>query len=316
MPINYSFGASEFRQLQPVVYDSTNTIVPYGQPSSDRNGYQYIASTTNAVNGSLTISGTYTNETGITVTINSSIDTQWRVFGDIETEQSGTINAGVDIITGLTLSGNHGIKKIFLQLGTGTDRATHYQGSIDYQAPSICAPRWNTGSFIDSSFRNHNPSTGNIVCALYGDGSGTTVTAYTKNRSGYNSGTCDIANMNVEYISSYENNGNNTFPYTTVPANTIYVLLSGSHITTTAGISLSSCSAVIGSGENTIFTTAFQPAQFNMRSPNAIIDNIHMDGFHNGQGGNHGARNNNGIFAANSFNATINNIKAFRYNYG
>lgn len=65
---------------------------------------------------------------------------EYRIFGDIETAITGTIDPNADIFTGLTLTSTTGTKTIILQIWSGNNRTTHYTDSIEYQqaiAPTI-----------------------------------------------------------------------------------------------------------------------------------------------------------------------------------
>jgi hypothetical protein len=65
-------------------------------------------------------------------------------------------------------------------------------------------------NFITSGFWNLNPFSGDIIKALYG--SGDEGTAYTRNRSGYNSGSCLNSGMSVVYIPAYAGAGIDQIP--------------------------------------------------------------------------------------------------------
>ena len=89
--------------------------------------------------------------------------------------------------------------------------------SSDYTGSILLLSTRNNDNFIDSTFWATNPSSGDIINALYGDGSGgTDTTAYTKYWTG---NFCLTSAMTVSYISP----GINTIP-ASPSANTIYVL--------------------------------------------------------------------------------------------
>lgn len=229
LPIAYAFGGREHTQAQPVRYDANTTLTGYGISSApigtpDRTPANFIASDITPISGSLTIDeGNDTYTSGINLTFTATTTGEWRIFGDVMAEITGTINAGQIIHTGITLSGDYGIKTILVQFSSGTNRATHYAANIDYVLTD-CASRRNNKKFIDDSFRSHSDITqGNIVCALYGYPEDP-ITAYTKNRSGYNSGTCFNSGFAIEYISGYNDIG--SFPYSSLSGNMIYILAS------------------------------------------------------------------------------------------
>jgi len=87
--------------------------------------------------------------------------------------------------------------------------------------------------------------------------------------------------MDVKFL----NPGTNVIP-NTLSSNTIYVLNSGSYIynyTNSDAISMADCTAILGSGDVTLYT---QNAKDNMIYANAddniIIDGITIDGINNG----------------------------------
>ena len=67
-------------------------------------------------------------------------------------------------------------------------------------SPDINGNTWDNANYLNSNFWNYNPSTGDIITALYG--SGDEGSAYTTNWSSYTSGSCLSGGMNVEYISA------------------------------------------------------------------------------------------------------------------
>jgi len=96
--------------------------------------------------------------------------------------------------------------------------------------------RNNQSSFLNQSFWNANPTTGDIITALYGSGNEWTI--YTSNWTGYNAGSCLTSWMNVAFTW--------VIP-TTISAHTIYVISSGTY-NLSAPITMNNCSALISSG--------------------------------------------------------------------
>ena len=180
-----------------------------------------------------------------------------------------------------------------------------------------CASRWDNDNFINDYFRSQNPTTGNIVCALFGNGSSTDTTAYTKNRGQYNPSSCSP--MSVEYISGYDEIGN--FPYSALSGNTIYVLGSGSHITTSQIDFSGDCSAIVAEAPATLYSaTPISSMLYNHNRKDNIIDGVAIDGLNDGLGNPHTSNQYNwnaGIYTDPSVkNMTINNTKIFNNRYG
>ena len=80
---------------------------------------------------------------------------------------------------------------------------------------------WGNSHFLDDSFRDSNPTTGQIITALYGS-SLTDKTIYNANWSG------NCQPTSVIYVQPYAISGLNSMP--APAANTVYVLNSGSYI--------------------------------------------------------------------------------------
>ena len=106
------------------------------------------------------------------------------------------------------------------------------------------------------------------------------------------------------------------FPYTTLAANTIYVLESGAHILQGYNYITSNgdCSAIVGKPQTTLYTQQSISYQYyNPGFKNTIIDGVSFDGYNDGLGGTHGSST-LGVFI-NGQNATINNSRIFNYYY-
>lgn len=135
------------------------------------------------------------------------------------------------------------------------------------------AQSWNNSNFIDSTFRAGNPTSGQIVAALFGT-VWNTGTAYTNH---WVNNTCNPAAMQVVYVPT--NDLNNT---PNLAANTIYVLEGNQTLTQSINAN-NDCIAVVGSG-NIIMdhNTALTPTNsfFRAISANAwlIIDGIESVG--------------------------------------
>ncbi len=145
--------------------------------------------------------------------------------------------------------------------------------------------------YLNSTFWNNNPASGDIIKALYG--SGDEGTAYTQNRSGYNSGSCLNAGMTVEFTW--------VVPTTTI-ANTIYVINSGTY-DVMSSIDLENCVSFISSGTVIISGWMATVPVINVISKtNIIIEKIQVNG------------NNTGhywLFINGWFNATVKDFQAY-----
>ena len=80
----------------------------------------------------------------------------------------------------------------------------------------------NNANFLSGAFWDNNPTSGDIIKALYGSGGGQT--AYTQNWSGYTFGSCLSGGMNVITTGILP---------TTLADHTIYVIASGTYTITT-----------------------------------------------------------------------------------
>jgi len=119
-----------------------------------------------------------------------------------------------------------------------------------------------TNNYIDNTFRNQNPTTGDIFDALY---SGTT--AYTKNMSWYNETSCIKGNMNfIELTWNFENI--KVLPQL-VTWNTIYILSWWKYAVIDQMIFSGNCIALIGKWEvEFLWKTNTIDAKY------SIVDNI------------------------------------------
>ena len=120
--------------------------------------------------------------------------------------------------------------------------------------------------------------------------------------------------MSVEYISGYDEIGN--FPYSALSGNTIYVLGSGSHITTSQIDFSGDCSAIVAEAPATLYSaTPISSMLYNHNRKDNIIDGVAIDGLNDGLGNPHTSNQYNwnaGIYTDPSVkNMTINNTKIF-----
>jgi Leucine-rich repeat (LRR) protein len=176
---------------------------------------------------------------------------------------------------------------------------------FEYSPPmEICHPGRDNQNFITKDFRNLSPSSGQIICALYG--SGNEWTAYTQHRSGWDGSQCSGFDINVIHT------GNLPATFT---ENTIYVL-TWEQVIVPSTRNLANCSAVVSeniSGTNLYSSSQLWWADPMIKSVNnsyTILDNINIDGRNNGSWGVH-SKNIYGIYADIFKNNTLNNIQAF-----
>ncbi|HMT27238.1 MAG TPA: hypothetical protein PKD96_02965, partial [Candidatus Absconditabacterales bacterium] len=155
---------------------------------------------------------------------------------------------------------------------------------------------WASNSYLNQTFRDDAPTSGDILRALYGDGITPGATIYT---SGWDA-SCDTGVMNVVYVDSYEMNPIVNPLLKNFVADTVYVLQSGSHLISEVSTGAGTCIAIIGSGNVTIYSTGllsnisvidapfFSRSQFMFdASSRVIIDNIKFDAINDGLGGTH-----------------------------
>jgi len=95
----------------------------------------------------------------------------------------------------------------------------------------------NSLHFLDDSFRESNPTTGQIIKALYGSGLNDT-TIYNAHRSD------NCQPTKVVYVQPYAVSGLNSMP--APAANTVYVLNSGTYIFSAARGLAGNCISIIG----------------------------------------------------------------------
>jgi hypothetical protein len=166
--------------------------------------------------------------------------------------------------------------------------------------------------FITPTFRDNTPNTGQIISALYGDGTGNTDrTAYSQLWTGV---ICNPASMNLVYLTG----GYNKIPDSLI-ANTIYILSEGDYIEQTY-TNMNTCSALIGIGNVKISTNRYQDYTVRMAYKNEIVDNLKLDGSHSGSNLKettiHG-RNAYGVVidGTNTTNNTINQVQSYNHSY-
>jgi hypothetical protein len=170
---------------------------------------------------------------------------------------------------------------------------------------------WNNENYLTTGFRTSNPSTGEVINALYGDlTGGVDKTIYTDYRTGVS-----CTGMSVVYLTA----GVDTIPSTLV-TRTIYVLAPGKYIRTNS-IAMNACSAIVGSsGDVQLYASrgnsylSYLIATFS-NSKNIIIDNIKFDGYNDGTGTTH-PNISYGIYGDKINNSTINNISLENFFYG
>ncbi len=287
----YSYWSQVSTQTQPVRYNSW--VVEYY--SWDWDSSKYIWWDDKILSGSMEVVWNTTLDPNIILTFTSVNNLNWRIFGNILSEKTWTINANSSITTWVTLSlaEAKSDKDIFVQFWTWEDY-THYYDTIRYISWACLFSR-NNDNFIDQTFWDKNPSTENIICALYWSW-WSDKTAYTENRSWYNN---ECLNNTVIYT--------NTLP-TTLLSNTTYILASWNYNISSI-INFNNCWAFISSGTATITSTTSSNYIYINSRKNNIIDNIKINWNNN--------NNTNGIYINTQSNYnTLNNIQTYNNTNG
>lgn len=161
---------------------------------------------------------------------------------------------------------------------------------VSIQSRPMTLARSSNEDFLDSSFWTSNPTTGQIINALFWDGTGwSDSTIYTQYRTG---NFCNTNSMNVAFITG------GLFTGWSLTGNMIYVFDSGSY-SLFSPLSFSGCVAMVGSGDVTFgFTWAIIGNITGVQ--NVIIDGIDFLG----------DSNQNGLFIHNSTWFTLHDIQA------
>ncbi len=177
-------------------------------------------------------------------------------------------------------------------------------------ATSVFAINWSNTQFIDSAFWAQNPTSGDIVAAVFGSNSlAPTATAYTQN---WSSNAClGGSAITVQYV------GTDSLPQL-LTSNTIYVLTGNQALTGTVTF-LGQCIALVSSGGQyglTKGTNGILGINNSMlyanNAQNIILDGIFLDG-HNASLNADAGFYIDGT-AVNHF--TINNIYGSNFGYG
>ncbi|MFZ2151185.1 MAG: right-handed parallel beta-helix repeat-containing protein, partial [Candidatus Absconditicoccaceae bacterium] len=188
---------------------------------------------------------------------------------------------------------------------------------------TFAANPWNNNNFINDSFWRNNPSDIVIKEAIFGNASDNK-TAYTQER---NSNVCSTGTINIVNVQNYATSGVNSL-IQTLTANTIYVLNSGTYITSGQISYGGSCIAVIGKGTTKMYSSialnsgASISAMFKSNGKdNIILSNLSIDGLNDGLGtyrfnGSLISGNSYGIYFYNTKNANINYINSYNNRNG
>ena len=142
---------------------------------------------------------------------------------------------------------------------------------------------WQRWAFLNADFRSQSPTTGNIIYALFGDGT-TWSTAYTRNWTG------SCIPTSIQHLLSSFNGG-------PLNANTIYIINSGNY-TLSSNITFNgNCIALVGSGDVII---NWSNKSISVNTNDVIVDNIQLYS---------GSSTTAGFLINGSTNATFNNIQ-------
>ncbi len=179
-------------------------------------------------------------------------------------------------------------------------------------ATSVFAINWSNTQFIDSAFWAQNPTSGDIVAAVFGSNPlAPTTTAYQQN---WDTNSClGGSAIAVQYVAT------NSLPLQLNP-NTIYVLTGNQSITGTVTF-VGPCIALLSSGgqygltnaapSNTGLGLATSNAMlYATNAQNIIIDGVSLNGYNALLNANFGLY----ISSANAKNFTINNVSGTRSN--
>ncbi len=280
--MSYLYGADIFKQTHIIKDDGTNGNHAYSWSNLSFDATKYIAEVNVLLNWSLLVASgqTYTFDTGIQVQLTVAEPADYVLSGDFEESPiTGTlIDSGIET-KDITLTTWYETKHISVTYSTWW-RTRTISKTIGYPDPEGL-PTLYFGSWSE----------------------------YTKNR---NTNTCNPAAMTVEYISP----GTDTIPQY-LSGNTLYILLDWSYIITTDGgwITMTTCSALIGSGDVTIYSQNQLDRMLLIHdNNNTIIDNVSLDGQYNGNDGQHSATY-YGILLDNASNNTINAVEVYNNAY-
>ncbi|MCX6823003.1 MAG: right-handed parallel beta-helix repeat-containing protein [candidate division SR1 bacterium] len=276
--ITYLYGMSINTQTQALQdVGSGEPVYSWSEISFDP--ASYIGKINPLLNGSLSFVGPdqiYTFNTGTQIALHSSEFVDYELSGDfVGSPRSGALASVMAL--NMTFTPGYGTKHFSVTYTTG-DQSKTFNKSIVYTDPN------------------------GLPFTYFGSGS-----TYTTHRL---ENTCEPALMNVEYIDA----GTNTLPET-LTGNTIYVLLSGVHITTDS-IRPENCSAIVGSGNVTLYmeSAPYQATFWLYGKENIIIDNVAIDGGHDGLGNTH-SQNYNGVRVDSSSSSTITHIQSYHHAY-
>lgn len=133
---------------------------------------------------------------------------------------------------------------------------------------TVGAITWDNSNYLTWSFRDQNPTTGDIITALYGTGNEGSI--YTSGRDWYDVNTCLASTIHVEYPSDLTSNPINAY--------TIYVVAPWTY-DIDHEIVLQNCSAIISSGivvlsGNGLWTSSLMRAT---NTNNIILQSIRID---------------------------------------
>jgi len=248
--VAYLYGISTPLQTQSIQDVATGDPSSYIRSDLARNTNNYTAEVNPLLNGSLSIvpDTPYTITGNIQLVLRTKLNADYELSGDfIEAPTTWTLLTGETI--NVTLTEWFGIKNFSIRYVTGSEEKT-VTASIKY---------------VDSNW---------LPYQYYSSGS-----EYTSNRA---HNTCDIGSMNVEYINNYDTSWADVLPEN-LTGNTLYVLLSWSHITSKT-IYMADCSAIVGSGDVTLYASQYlgNAMIYGESKSNVIIDNIKVDGTNDG----------------------------------
>ena len=271
---NYKFWNNIPKQDTGVYYDTNNVLQVSWLPYDENQNIGITKPVEFLWNISLNNNQQTTESNQISVDLFAyTSGLNYTIFGDVEGSYNWTILENNKTLT-ITVSSWYGEKSISVQFFSWDETSPVYTKSITYVELS-------------------DP----LVALYYGNN-----TLYTKNRE---LNTCDISQLSLQNI----NPGTNTIPEI-LSENTIYVLNSWTYITDTT-INISSCSALIWNWNVWLYSSTWLTYMIYSSWNNAIISNIQIDGYGDGNGWFHDTKNNYGIYLYNNNNTTLYNISSY-----
>ena len=260
----------------------------------------------------------------------------WSTWERINFENTGNVPVNVTIRMPAPEKDQWDIVQIYYSQDNGNTWNFHSNNKVDlingepyvefttthFTIFAIWGTTWDNHNFINDSFWRASPTDTQIKEAIFGN-SGDTKTAYTQERS---SNVCSTWTINIVNVQNYTVSWINSLPQL-LAANTIYVLNSGTYITSGQIIYNGNCIAVIGKWETKIYSnislswSASISAMFKSKDKNnVILSDVKIDWLQDGLGtyrynGQTSSGNGYWIYFYNTKYGSIHNISAYNNRY-